>query len=88
VRGAIEIFSIALQTNIGTFLIGRAIQGATAAYLIRIAGKSFIEYFRRDQDWGDGGMSQVVQEQFRLNQRDEFVKVFVKEAIARIGVTQ
>jgi len=29
-----------------------------------------------------------VQEQFRLNQRDEFVKVFVKEAIARIGVTQ
>ena len=88
VRGAIEIFSIALQTNIGTFLIGRAIQGATAAYLIRIAGKSFIEYFRRDQDWGDGGMSQVVQEQFRLNQRDEFVKVFVKEAIARIGVTR
>jgi len=85
VRGAIEIFSIALQTNIGTFLVGKAIQGATAAYLIRIAGKSFIEYFRRDQDWGDGGMSQVVQEQFRLNQRDEFVKVFVKEAIARVG---
>ncbi|NJR38711.1 MAG: DUF697 domain-containing protein [Leptolyngbyaceae cyanobacterium CSU_1_4] len=88
VRGAIEIFSIALQTNIGTFLVGRAIQGATAAYLIRIAGKSFIEYFRRDQDWGDGGMSQVVQEQFRLNQRDEFVKGFVKEAIDRIGWLQ
>ena len=88
VRGAIEIFSIALQTNIGTFLVGRAIQGATAAYLIRIAGKSFIEYFRRDQDWGDGGMSQVVQEQFRLNQRDEFVKGFVKEAIARVGLAQ
>jgi uncharacterized protein len=88
VRGAIEIFSIALQTNIGTFLVGRAIQGATAAYLIRIAGKSFIEYFRRDQDWGDGGMSQVVQEQFRLNQRDEFVKGFVKEAIARVGFTK
>jgi uncharacterized protein len=84
VRGAIEIFSVALQTNVGTFLIGRAIQGATAAYLIRIAGKSFIEYFRRDQTWGDGGISQVVQEQFRLNQRDEFVKVFVQEAIARV----
>jgi uncharacterized protein len=84
VRGAIEIFSVALQTNVGTFLIGRAIQGATAAYLIRIAGKSFIEYFRRDQTWGDGGMSQVVQEQFRLNQRDEFVKAFVQQAIARV----
>jgi uncharacterized protein len=84
VRGAIEIFSVALQTNVGTFLIGRAIQGATAAYLIRIAGRSFIEYFRRDQDWGDGGMSQVVQEQFRLNQRDEFIKSFVQDAVARI----
>ncbi|MBW4513646.1 MAG: DUF697 domain-containing protein [Timaviella obliquedivisa GSE-PSE-MK23-08B] len=88
VRGAIEIFSIALQTNVGTFLVGRAIQGATAAYLIRIAGKSFIEYFRRDQEWGDGGMSQVVQEQFRLNQRDEFAKVFVKEAIDRLRFSQ
>lgn len=84
VRGAIELFSIALQTNAGTFIIGKAIQGATAAYLTRIAGKSFIEYFRRDQDWGDGGMTDVVQEQFQLNRRDEFVKVFVKEAIARV----
>ncbi|NEQ23865.1 MAG: DUF697 domain-containing protein [Microcoleus sp. SIO2G3] len=83
-RGAIELFSIALQTNVATFLAGRAIQGATAAYLTRIAGKSFIEYFRRDQDWGDGGMSQVVQEQFQLNRRDEFIRAFVQEAIARV----
>lgn len=84
VRGAIEIFSIALQTNVGTFLIGRAIQGVTAAYLTRIAGKSFIEYFRRNQNWGDGGMTEVVQEQFRLNRRDEFVKAFLQEAIDRV----
>lgn len=84
VRGATELFSIALQTNVATFLIGRAVQGVTAAYLTRIAGKSFIEYFRRDQTWGDGGMSQVVQEQFRLNQRDEFIKAFVQQAIDRV----
>ncbi|RMF69190.1 MAG: DUF697 domain-containing protein, partial [Cyanobacteria bacterium J069] len=84
VRGAVEIFSLALQTNPGTFVIGRAIQGAVAAYLTRIAGKSFIEYFRRNQDWGDGGISEVVQQQFQLNRRDEFVKGFVKEAIARV----
>jgi len=84
VRGATELFSIALQTNVATFLVGRAIQGVTAAYLIRIAGKSFIQYFSRDQDWGDGGMTQVVQEQFRLNQRDEFMKIFVQQAIDRV----
>jgi uncharacterized protein len=86
VRGAIELFSIALQTNVGTFLIGRAIQGVIAAYLTRIAGKSFTEYFRRNQDWGDGGMTQVVQEQFQLNRRDEFIKGFVQDAIARIAL--
>lgn len=84
VRGATELFSIALQTNVATFVVGRAVQGVTAAYLIRIAGKSFIEYFRRNQTWGDGGMTQVVQEQFRLNQREEFVRAFVQQAIDRV----
>ncbi|MBD2459799.1 DUF697 domain-containing protein [Oscillatoria sp. FACHB-1407] len=84
VRGAIELFSIALQTNIGTFVIGRAIQGVTAAYLTRIAGKSFIEYFRRNQEWGDGGITEAVQMQFQLNRRDEFIKAFVQTAIDRV----
>jgi uncharacterized protein len=84
VKGAIQLLSQALQLNVGTFLVGRAIQGVTAAYLTRIAGKSFIEYFRHDQDWGDGGMTEVVQRQFQLNRRDEFVKNFIQEAITRV----
>ncbi|WP_088241328.1 YcjF family protein [Calothrix rhizosoleniae] len=84
VKGALQLLSTALQLNVGTFIIGRAIQGVTAAYLTRIAGKSFIEYFRHDQDWGDGGMTEVVQRQFQLNRRDEFIKAFIQEAIARV----
>ncbi|KAF3884250.1 MULTISPECIES: YcjF family protein [Nostocales] len=84
VKGALQLLSVALQTNIGTFIIGRAIQGVTAAYLTRIAGKSFIEYFRNDQDWGDGGITEVVQRQFQLNRRDEFMKSFIQEAISRV----
>lgn len=84
VKGAIQLISTALQFNVATFVIGRAIQGVTAAYLTRIAGKSFIEYFRHDQDWGDGGITEVVQRQFQLNRRDEFMKQFVQEAIARV----
>ncbi|MEB3178754.1 MAG: GTP-binding protein [Nostocaceae cyanobacterium] len=84
VKGAIQLLTTALQLNVGTFIIGKAIQGVSAAYLTRIAGKSFIEYFRHDQDWGDGGMTEVVQRQFQLNRRDEFVKAFVQEAIARV----
>ncbi|MFN7523943.1 MAG: YcjF family protein [Aphanizomenon sp.] len=84
VKGAIELLSTALQLNVATFIVGRAIQGVTAAYLTRIAGKSFIEYFRHDQDWGDGGMTEVVQQQFQINRRDEFMKIFVQEAIAKV----
>jgi small GTP-binding protein len=85
-KGALEIFSLALQTNAGTFVVGRAIQGVTTAYLTRIAGKSFITYFENDQDWGDGGMSEVVQEQFQINRRDEFMRLFLREAMERVVV--
>ncbi|MGL5060345.1 MAG: YcjF family protein [Microcoleus sp.] len=84
VEGVIQLVSRALQLSGVGFVVGKAIQGVSAAYLTRIAGKSFIEYFRHDQDWGDGGMAQVVQRQFQLNRKDEFVKAFVKDAIARV----
>ena len=84
VKGAITLVSTALQVSIGGLIVGRAIQAVTAAYLTRIAGRSFIEYFRHDQDWGDGGMTEVVQRQFQLNRKDEFIKAFVQEAITRV----
>ncbi|MEX0270500.1 YcjF family protein [Leptolyngbyaceae cyanobacterium UHCC 1019] len=84
VKGAITLVTTALQLSIGGIIVGRAIQAVTAAYLTRIAGKSFIEYFRHDQDWGDGGITEVVQRQFQLNRKDEFIKSFVQEAITRV----
>ncbi|MGA7935284.1 MAG: DUF697 domain-containing protein [Kovacikia sp.] len=84
VKGAITLVSTALELSLGGLLVGRAIQGVSAAYLTRIAGKSFIEYFRHDQDWGDGGMTDVVQRQFQLNRKDEFIRSFVQEAVTRV----
>ena len=84
VEGVIKLVTTALQLNLATFLVGKAIQGVTAAYLTRIAGKSFIEYFRHNQDWGDGGITEVVQRQFQLTRKDEFVKSFIQDAIAKV----
>ncbi|XGW00020.1 MAG: YcjF family protein [Leptolyngbya sp. BL-A-14] len=84
VKGALTLVATALEFSLGGLIVGRAIQGVSAAYLTRIAGKSFIEYFRHDQDWGDGGMTEVVQRQFQLNRKDEFVRAFVQEAITRV----
>jgi uncharacterized protein len=84
VKGAVDILAKALQLNFATYIVGKAIQAVSAAYLTRIAGKSFIEYFRRNLDWGDGGMTEVVQQQFQLSRRDEFVKSFVQDAISKV----
>lgn len=84
VKGAIELLARALQFHVATYIVGKAIQGVTAAYLTRIAGKSFVEYFRHDQDWGDGGITEVVQKQFQLSRKDEFLKAFVSDAINRV----
>lgn len=84
VKGAMNLVGTALQLSVGGLVVGKAVQGITAAYLTRIAGKSFIEYFRHNQDWGDGGMGEVVQRQFQLNRRDEFIRAFVQQAIARL----
>jgi uncharacterized protein len=84
VKGAIQILTTALQVNLPTYLLGKGIQGITAAYLTRIAGRSFIEYFRQGQTWGDGGMTEVVQAQFELNRKDEFLKIFIDRALDKI----
>ncbi len=84
VKGVLTLVTTFLEVSIVGLVLGRAIQGVSAAYLTRIAGKSFIEYFRQDQNWGDGGMTEVVQRQFQLERKDEFMKAFIKDAIVNV----
>lgn len=84
VKGVMQIVTSAISITVVGYILKSTIQSITAAYLTRIAGKSFIEYFSRDQDWGDGGISEVVQRQFELNRRDEFIKSFIQQAVDRV----
>jgi hypothetical protein len=86
VKGVVQIVSTVISVTVVGLVLKATIQSVTAAYLTRIAGKSFIEYFSRDRDWGDGGIAEVVQRQFQLNRRDEFLKIFVQEAVNRVMV--
>ncbi|NJL49651.1 MAG: DUF697 domain-containing protein [Leptolyngbyaceae cyanobacterium SM2_5_2] len=85
VKGTVDLLALGLQTNLATALAGRALKGASGAYLTRIAGKSFVEYFRHHQTWGDGGMGEVVEQQFQLNRRDALLKSFVQEAVVKLS---
>ncbi len=84
VKGGVTIISTALSLNLPTLLIGRTIQGIAAAWLTRIAGASLITYFKQDQDWGDGGVQEVVQHHYELNRRQSSLKRFLEEALKRV----
>ena len=85
IKGITQIVTSAISLTVVGYLLKSTVQGVTGAYLTRIAGKSFIEYFRANQNWGDGGISEVVERQFALNRRDEFIKSFIKEAVQKLG---
>jgi hypothetical protein len=60
------------------------VQAVGAGWLTRIAGRSFITYFQQDQDWGDGGVQEVVQRQYDLNRRDSALRQFLNAALRRV----
>ncbi|MFN5856676.1 MAG: YcjF family protein [Pseudanabaenaceae cyanobacterium] len=83
-KGVTQLVTSLISVTFVGLLLKASIQGVTAAYLTRIAGKSFCEYFQASQQWGDGGINAVVERQFQLNRRDAFLKAFVQEAMERV----
>jgi len=84
-KGAMKMLALGLQANVTTAVASKLLQGASAAYLTRIAGKSFIAYFKSNQDWGDGGIQAAVERQYQLNRRDEFIKQFLRSAVNKLS---
>ncbi len=84
VKGGVGLLSAALSVNLPALLVSRAVQAVSAAWLTRVAGASFITYFERDQDWGDGGIQEVVQRHYDLNRRDGILQRFLQEALSRV----
>jgi hypothetical protein len=84
VKGGVSLLSAALSLNLPAALLGRALQAISAAWLTRIAGRGFITYFRQDQDWGDGGLQEVLQREYELNRREGALRSFLEAAVSRV----
>ncbi len=84
VKGAVSIISNSLSLHLPTYLIGKSIQSITAGWLTKVAGESLITYFEQDQDWGDGGIQEVVQRHYNINSREKSLRQFIKVAMNRV----
>jgi len=84
VKGGMNIISNILSTNFTTTFISKSIQSITTAWIIRLVGLSFVKYFEDDQNWGDAGIQEVVENIYEINKREEIMKNFINEAIQKI----
>jgi len=84
VKGGVGLLSSAMALTLPAALVGRAIQAVGAAWLTRVAGLSFVRYFEQNQTWGDGGVQEVVQEQYDLSRRDGALRSFLDAAFSRV----
>jgi small GTP-binding protein len=71
------------RTFVG-FAAGGAVQAVTMAYLTRVAGKAFIEFFRQGRSWGKAGVDGAVLRQFEQTSRTEFLQDFASDVIDRV----
>ena len=85
-KGGLTIITASLSANFTTIFISKSIQSITSCWLIRIVGLSMIEYFNNGQNWGDGGIQEVIEQIYKLNKREEILNKFIKEAIEKIRI--
>ncbi len=84
VQGGVSLISSTLSLSLPTLVVSKVIQGVSVSWLTRIAGATFITYFQQDQNWGDGGIQEVVEYHYNLNKRDEYFKSFIRRAYERV----
>ena len=84
IKGGAALLGSALSLNLSTLLVSRTVQAVSCAWLTRVAGRSFIVYFRQDQDWGDGGLQEVLRREYELNQREGSLRQFLQTAFQRV----
>lgn len=74
IESALALVSGALKSSLIGYAAGGLIQAVTVAYLTRVTGLTFLDYFERGQNWGEGGIQSALARQFDINGRSEFLR--------------
>jgi len=73
------------KTSLFGFAAAGAVQAVTMAYLTRVSGLAFAEYFARGQTWGEGGINATLLRQFDATSRTDFLQDFIKQAAQKLA---
>jgi small GTP-binding protein len=84
VEAATSLIAGVFKRTLVGFAAGGAVQAVTMAYLTKVSGRAFIDYFRNGQSWGPDGIDGTVLRQFELNGRSDFLQDFAKRVIDRV----
>jgi len=84
---ASELLGKALKATVVGYVAGGAIEAVSGAYLTRLAGATFVDYFAHGQTWGDGGIQGAVERHFNLQGNHALVRAFVEEVRQRVFQT-
>ena len=84
VKGGLSVITNILSVNFTTTFVTKFIQSITSAWILKLVGLAFIEYFEQNQSWGDGGIQEVVQKMYDINRREKLLKDFIEEAVKKI----
>jgi len=83
VEAATSVIAGIFKRSPASFAAAGALQAVTMAYLVRIAGKAFTEYYRDGESWGEEGIEAAVLRQFEQNSRADFLQDFARQAVDR-----
>ncbi len=85
-KGGLNLITTTLSSNFTTMFVAKSLQSITSGWLIRVVGLSIIEYFMNGENWGNGGIQEVVERIYNLNKREEILNNFINEAIKKIQI--
>ncbi len=85
IEAATSLIAGVFKRTLVGFAAGGTVQAVTMAYLTRVSGKAFIEFFRQGQSWTGAGIDETVLNQFDRTSRSEFLQEFASQFVHRIA---
>jgi small GTP-binding protein len=84
VEAAASLIAGVFKRTLVGFAAAGAVQAVAMAYLTKVSGRAFIDYFREGRSWGPDGIDGRVLHQFELNSRSDFLQDFARRVADRV----